>query len=406
MKKTAVILFNLGGPDTPEAVRPFLFNLFNDKAIIGLPQPFRWLVAKLISTRRAPLAQEIYAKIGGKSPLLELTEAQARALEKKLSVVSGQWSVRKEKKEQEASQQASPSVRGALRPIAKASRPEQGQIIYKVFICMRYWHPRAEETVSLAKAWGADAAVLLPLYPQFSTTTTASSFAEWAKEARLQGLDIPTARICCYPMQPDFIAAHAALLKAAYEKAAAHGRPRILFSAHGLPQKVVDAGDPYQWQVEQTAAAIIVELEREMKRGQEAAPALSPAHREGQQAEVGADYKICYQSKVGPLEWLKPSTEAEIARACADGAPIVLVPVAFVSEHSETLVELDIEYRELAEKQGCVAYERVPALGVQEEYIAALAALVRQAEWGETTPDTGRRQCLPQFARCGCRSAQ
>lgn len=199
-QKTAVIFFNLGGPDSPQAVQPFLFNLFNDPAIIRLPNPFRWLLAKLISTRRAPVAQEIYAKMGGRSPILPQTEAQARALE----AVLGEG--------------------------------------FRVFIAMRYWHPFSDETAKAVKDWGAERIVLLPLYPQFSTTTTASSFADWHRAAARVGLTAPTAAIGCYNDEPGFVAAQTALLRERLPEAEAKGTDaktgvRILFSAHGLPKK-------------------------------------------------------------------------------------------------------------------------------------------------------------------------
>ena len=344
-KKIAVVLLNLGGPDKPESVQPFLFNLFNDKAIIGAPQPIRWLIAKLISTRRAPIAKEIYEFIGGKSPLLDLTKEQASALDESL-------------------------------------KSSQDEVEYKSFICMRYWHPMSAECLSQVKEWGADEVILLPLYPQFSTTTTGSSFEEWENHARAQGLEVPTARIGCYPWQKDFIIAHTNLLKQTYEKALAKGKTRILFSAHGLPQKIVDAGDPYQWQIEQTAAAIVKELDIE-----------------------NLDSIVCYQSKVGPLKWLDPSTETEIERAGKDGVGVVILPIAFVSEHSETLVELDIEYREFAEEKNVPHYERVPALGVELHYIQALRDICLNAQMNHTAADNGGRFCSEDFIKCPCRAA-
>lgn len=306
--KTAVVLFNLGGPDGPAAVEPFLFNLFNDPAIIGAPTPIRWLIAKLVSRRRAPVARDIYARIGGRSPLVPETEKQAAALE--AALVDG----------------------------------------FKVFIAMRYWHPFTAEAVAAAKAWGADRVVLLPLYPQFSTTTSRSSIREWRKEAAGQGLAVPTETVCCYPTEPGLIAAMAELVAAGVR-----GSPpgaRVLFSAHGLPKKVVDAGDPYPIHVKQTA--------------------------EGVAAAAGLeDWVICYQSRVGPLEWIGPSIEAELERAARDNVPVVVVPVAFVSEHSETLVELDMEYRHRAEELGVPGYARVPAVGHHPAFIDGLARLVR-----------------------------
>lgn len=172
MSKIAVVLFNLGGPDRLESVKPFLFNLFNDRAIIGAPQPVRWLLAWLISSRRAPFAQEVYANLGGKSPLVSETEKQARALE--------------------------------------AALADAGEV--RCFVAMRYWHPMSAATAAEVKAFAPDKVVLLPLYPQFSTTTTQSSFDDWARAAARVGLDVPTSAICCYPDEHDLIEAHAAML--------------------------------------------------------------------------------------------------------------------------------------------------------------------------------------------------
>ncbi|GAB4362919.1 MAG: ferrochelatase [Kiloniellaceae bacterium] len=331
MAKTAVVLFNLGGPDGPEAVQPFLFNLFFDPAIIRLPLPLRWLLAKLISTRRAPVAQEIYREMGGGSPLLPNTEAQAAALSEALR----------------------------RKGIAEA----------RVFIAMRYWHPRARQTAKEVAAYGPDQVILLPLYPQYSTTTSASSLKEWQREAKAAGVTAPTRTLCCYPQESGFVDAVVAGLRQALRQLnqpeAGHEKPpRVLFSAHGLPKKIVDQGDPYQWQVEQSVAAVVRHL-----------------------GEVNLDWQVCYQSRVGPLEWIGPPTDSEIEKAARDGRPIVVVPIAFVSEHSETLVELDIEYRELAEKAGAPAYIRVPTVGTDAPFIDGLASLVAGAL------DSGRKIC-------------
>lgn len=336
-QKTAVVLFNLGGPDSPQAVQPFLFNLFNDPAIIRLPNPFRWLLAKLISTRRAPVATGIYAKMGGRSPILPQTEAQAVALQ----AVLGDG--------------------------------------FRVFIAMRYWHPFADETARQVKAWGADRIVLLPLYPQFSTTTTASSFTDWHRAAARIGLAAPTAAIGCYNDEPGFVAAQTALLRERLPAAEAKGRVRILFSAHGLPKKIVTDGDPYQQQVERSVAAILQQLGR-----------------------ADLDTRICYQSRVGPLEWIGPATDAEITRAARETRSIVVVPVAFVSEHSETLVELDIEYAELAHHSGAASYIRVPTVGAQPAFIEGLARLVRGAGFDGQTRCGSSQPCGTAWRRCAC----
>ncbi len=318
--RIAVVLFNLGGPDSPEAVQPFLFNLFNDPAIIGAPQPLRWCLATLVSHRRAPTARKIYAEIGGASPLNAETARQIEALEAALA----------------------------------------GLGTVKVVSAMRYWHPMSDAAAAEIAAFAPDRIVLLPLYPQFSSTTTASSFADWDRAARRAGLNAPTHRICCYPAEPGFVAAHRALIARAFIEAEKDGyaRPRLLFSAHGLPKKIVARGDPYVWQVERSARAIAEALASD---------------------RPDLDWAVCYQSRVGPLEWVGPSTEDEIARAGRDRAAVVLAPIAFVSEHSETLVELDIEYRKLAEAAGVPAYYRVPALGTEPAFIEALAGLVRGA---------------------------
>ena len=336
--RTAVVAYNLGGPDRPEAVRPFLFNLFNDPLIMRQPAPIRWLLARLISSRRAPVAAGIYAKIGGKSPILELTRAQARALEAAIG---------------------DPAVR--------------------VFVAMRYWHPFAVECAAEVKAFAPDRIVLLPLYPQFSTTTTESFIRVWKPAAAAAGLDVPTTTLCCYPTDLGFIEAVATLIEPAIERAKPWGPVRLLFSAHGLPKKFVAAGDPYQSQVERTVAAIVARL-----------------------GIADLDYVICYQSRVGPLEWLGPYTDAEVKRAGAEKRAIVMVPVAFVSEHSETLVELDIEYAHLAKEAGARAYIRVPAVGTHQAFVGDLASLVIRAIGhgpGLISGDGGR-MCDRQFAAC------
>ncbi|WP_207485373.1 ferrochelatase [Arenibaculum pallidiluteum] len=316
--RIAVVLFNLGGPDRLDAVRPFLFNLFADPAIIRTPAILRIPLAYALSRRRARQAVPIYRQLGGGSPLLANTEAQARALE-----------------------------------AALADRYDA-----RCFVAMRYWHPMSDETAHAVKAFDPKRIILLPLYPQFSTTTTASSIRVWDLATRAAGVDVPTSTICCYPTEQGFIEASAKLVREAYDRASAHGRPRVLFSAHGLPRRVVRGGDPYQWQCERTTEALVARL-----------------------GIPGLDWTNCYQSRVGPLEWIGPSTDQEIERAGRDGAPVVVVPITFVSEHSETLVEIEIEYRHLAQTHGVPWFERVPAVGAEPAFIQGLAALVgRTAE--------------------------
>jgi ferrochelatase len=337
-ERIAVVLFNLGGPDAPASVQPFLFNLFNDPAIIRLPAPLRWLVAWAIARRRAPIARAIYDRIGGGSPLLANTEAQAGALQQALNDA-------------------------ALR----------------VFVAMRYWGPRADRTASAVAAFAPSRIVLLPLYPQYSTTTTASSLQDWAHAARAAGLDVPTHVVCCWPETAGFTQATAALIRPALDAAATAGRPRLLFSAHGLPARVVAGGDPYPGQVERTAASVVAALN-----------------------QPGLDWVLCYQSRVGPLEWIGPSTDQEIRRAGADRVPLVVCPIAFVSEHSETLVEIEIEYRHLAVQAGVPRFERVPAVGTHPDFVAALVSLVRGAlsRPPAVCASTGRRVCPATSTGC------
>jgi ferrochelatase len=220
MAKIAVVAFNLGGPDKLASVRPFLFNLFYDPAITELPAPFRWLFAKLITARREKAVEANYALMGGKTPLLEETQAQIAALE--------------------------------------AALADLGEV--RCFMAMRYWHPMSEEAVAEVNAFGPDHVILLPLYPHYSAATTGSSLAAWHQAVGKIGLAGRMRTICCYPLEPGFVRAHAEAIREAWPKAAGAGRPRLLFSAHGLPEAFIKKGDPYQWQVEQTCAAEVAEL--------------------------------------------------------------------------------------------------------------------------------------------------
>lgn len=342
--KLAIILFNLGGPDGPEAVEPFLRNLFSDPAIIALPALLRLPLARLIARRRAPVARKIYDHIGGRSPIFEESRRQADALERALS---------------------------------------QEGMEAKAFIAMRYWHPFSAGAAQAVKAFGPDRIVLLPLYPQYSTTTTASSLKDWDRAARRAGLTAPTSRICCYPYEPGFVAAAAQRIAEAAKDLKSGLSYRLLLSAHGLPKRVIQKGDPYQAQVEQSAAAIVAALNR---------PELEAV--------------VCYQSRVGPLEWIGPATDAEIGRAGQDGKGVIVFPIAFVSEHSETLVELDIEYRRLAAEKGVADYRRAATVGTQRDFIDGLAGLVRDALTHKTVtcgqgPLGGGRICSAGHRRCG-----
>ena len=345
--KVAIVLFNLGGPDRPEAIKPFLRNLFLDPAILRVPFFVRPILARVIARARVAPATANYALLGGKSPLLGLTQEQAACLE--------------------------------------AALPE---LEAKCFIAMRYWHPFSLEAARAVKAWGPDEVILLPLYPQFSTTTTGSSLAAWREAAVRVGLAAKTATVCCYPVDPAYAKATAALVQAGYHRARATLDPaiplRVLFSAHGLPEVIIQNGDPYQWQVEQTVAAVV------------------SAWGEA------VDHSICYQSRATPQKWIEPSTDGEIERAAKDKTAVLVVPIAFVSEHSETLVELDVEYRELAEKLGVPGYFRVPTQNADTGFIASLAGVVRHAiRQGPGLCSAARgRLCRAEHAGCPFRKFQ
>jgi len=278
----------------------------------------RPILARVIARARVGPATENYALLGGKSPLLGLTQQQAAALEAALHGMD-----------------------------------------VKCFIAMRYWHPFSNEAARAVKAWKPDHIVLLPLYPQYSTTTTGSSVTAWQQAAVKAGLMATTTTVCCYPVDPAYATATASRVRAEYERARAGLDPaiplRVLFSAHGLPEVIVRNGDPYQWQVEQTVAAV-------MRAWGEP-----------------VDHVICYQSRATPQKWIDPSTETEIERAAQDNTAVLVVPIAFVSEHTETLVELDVEYRDLAVKLGVPGYYRVPTQNADAGFISALAGLVRRA---------------------------
>jgi len=273
------------------------------------------MIAKSISSRRAPIARNIYRNIGGKSPILEETEKQRQALENKVK------------------------------------NDIDGDV--KCFIFMRYWHPFAKDVVDEVKQYGPDEIILLPLYPQYSVTTTGTGIIEWNKWAQKKDLSAPFRVVKDYPDADFFVGTIADMIRKTLSSLEETTNYRLLLSAHGLPKKTIEAGDPYQCQVEQTCAALMRNL-----------------------ASENLDHVICYQSRVGPLEWIGPSTDDEIERAAKDGKNIIMVPVAFVSEHSETLVELDIEYKELAESYGIKDYIRIDTVSDQEKFIAGLAQLV------------------------------
>jgi ferrochelatase len=317
--KIAVVLFNLGGPTDTKAVRPFLFNLFKDKNIIRLPAIFRYPLGYLISTLRYKKASKIYAKLGGGSPINLETQKQVDALEK------------------------------ALKTQSNALNTNNNE--YKTFYCMQYWHPMHAEVIEAVKKYEPDTIILLPLYPQFSTTTTKSSFEVWHKKSKGILSHIPHRSVCCYPQNTGFIRAYGELTLDKLKKSAFAKDAVILYSAHGIPQDCIDDGDPYEEQVTKTAYAIQEYLK---------------------QHGFHNDFKITYQSKVGPKKWLEPDTESIITQFASDKKPLVIVPLAFTSEHSETLVELDMDYQELAVSLGCPDYMRVPAVTDNSHFINGL----------------------------------
>jgi ferrochelatase len=349
--KVAVVLFNLGGPESLDQVRPFLNNLFSDPAILSLPSFIRKPLAAYIAAKREKEAKHIYKAIGGGSPLRANTDAQAMALQEKLNA--------------------------------------GGTHQFKTFVCMRYWHPMSDITARKVKDFAPDTILFLPLYPQFSATTTGSSFADFESALEEAGVSGNTHYVCCYPVSKGFISAQAALIKPVYQAMLAElqaqgssKKPRLLFSAHGLPQKNIKAGDPYQHHCELTARALVNEL---------AIPDL--------------DYLNTYQSRVGPLKWIEPYTDAEITRAGIEGVPVIVVPIAFVSEHSETLYEIEQQYRQQALADGVPLFARVPTVSTHPSFIDGLASLVHDAlnpTAAALQPDGGSRICPSTFTKCLC----
>ncbi|WP_342267400.1 ferrochelatase [Candidatus Tisiphia endosymbiont of Empis tessellata] len=347
-KKIAIVLFNLGGPNSLNSVKRFLFNLFYDKAIINLPNPLRFILAKIISITRNKKSQKIYSLVGNNSPILQETESQKAAITEKL----------------------------------KQTLNED----FKIFIAMRYSYPNSEEAVRKINEYNPSEIILLPLYPHFSSTTTGSSIKDFIsslyKNKSEYSQYIKT--ICCYPIDDEFIEAHLSLIKQSFKKLKNKKNFRILFSAHGLPVKIIKAGDPYQWQIEKTVENLVSKLSID-----------------------NLDYKITYQSRVGPVEWLKPNTEDEIEIAGKEDKSLIIVPIAFVSEHVETLVELDIEYRKIAGKYK-IEYIRTPALGTNKLFINSITKMVSNlVNYSFDTKklicsSINKRICPYNFTMCPC----
>lgn len=347
-KRRAIILMNLGGPDKEGAIQPFLYNLFSDPAILSFPSYvnpvaplLRRILAKIISKGRAKKARQIYKVIGGRSPLVENTERQAYALQMLLN-------------------------------------QSNQDIDSRVFIAMRYWHPFTQETVQAVEKYNPHQLVLLPLYPQYSGTTSGSSIHEWDKWWSKTKTPISPLKICCYGTEDGFISAYRDLILSELEKVPKGQKVRLLFSAHGLPQRNIDQGDPYQWQVEQSVQAILGTL--------------------GESIPKETESIVCYQSKVGRLKWLSPSLEDEINRAVIDNVGVVIIPISFVSEHSETLVELDVDFKNKSHNLGIPYYGRVPTVSDHQLFIKGLANLIESYGQSDALCNCW---CPDKYSQCG-----
>ena len=338
--RVGVLLLNLGGPERIQDVKPFLYNLFSDPEIIRLPlaamqKPLAWLISSL----RSGKSQQAYRSIGGGSPLRRITKQQAQELQTSL---------------------------------------RQKGVDATSYVAMRYWHPFTESAVADLKADGVDQVVVLPLYPHFSISTSGSSFRELQ---RLRNTDsafsrLPIRCIRSWYDHPGYIQALANLIAreilACEDPATAH----IFFSAHGVPKSYVeDAGDPYQLEIVACSKLILEQLRQQLGHSN--------------------PFTLAYQSRVGPVEWLKPYTEDALQELGEQGVKdLVVVPISFVSEHIETLEEIDIDYRELATAAGVKNFRRVPALDTDPAFIAALTDLVEQA-MAETAINLDQAAQLP-----------
>lgn len=318
---TAVLLINLGGPDSLDAVEPFLHNLFSDPDIMGYNRFILKPLARYISRKRSPQVREYYKLIGGRSPILELTNQQAEALKRQLSQVS------------------------------KAGR-------YEVFVAMRYWRPMIEDVIKEMLTFPLKKIIVLPLYPHYSVTTTGSSLNEFNRIWRHLGTTaIEVSVVKEWYNNPLYISAMSEIIQKAMESNGLdYNNCHIVFSAHGLPVKFIEKGDPYARHIEETVTLISDRLSRE------------------------GNYHLCYQSRVGPLKWLGPYTEEMLKELGGAGVKnVLLVPISFVSDHLETLYEMDILYKEAALRYGIKHYYRAPALNNSPLLIEALKELVLKA---------------------------
>lgn len=317
-KPVAVVLLQLGGPDSLDSVQPFLYNLFCDPDIIDLPLAFlfRKRLAKFISEKRAPKVQELYKQIGGKSPILKLTKRQALALERELNK----------------------------------------SINAKVCVAMRYWHPMTDEVIEQLRRDGIEKIVLLPLYPHYSKSTTGSSVNEWNRILRrLSHNGFETKLVEQYCDHPLYIQALVKNINIALNrmKPAERSRVHLVFSAHGTPMKLVREGDPYSHQIRKTYEAVVAE------------------------GNFGLPHHLCFQSKVGPQKWLEPSLDGTITRLATENVThLIVIPIAFVSDHIETLSEINMEAREQANELGIHYFDMMPALHTNPLFVQALADVV------------------------------
>jgi protoporphyrin/coproporphyrin ferrochelatase len=338
-RRLGVVLFQLGGPDTLAAIEPFLYNLFCDPDIIDFPfaRLGRKALAKLISTTRARKVQHHYATIGGGSPIRRFTERQARALEAELT--------------------------------------SHGMDAH-CFVAMRYWHPFTAEAIAELKAANCDEVVLLPLYPQYSSTTTGSSLNEWQ---RLFRGNVPVHNVGPFYRHPMYLDAVVEKVEEALSRFARPKLPEIVFSAHSIPMSIVAKGDPYQLQIEETVRLLM------------------------ERAGWSNRHRLCYQSKVGASKWLQPSLHRTLRDLAGERVrEVCIVPVAFVSDHVETLGEIDHEAREEARRLGITHFEMSSGLNDSPKFISALGELVREALGDAVVPHTsihaaGRQVAAPEL---------
>ena len=338
MSRVGIVLLNLGGPERIQDVGPFLYNLFADPEIIRLPIPaLQKPLAWLISTLRSNKSQEAYRSIGGGSPLRRITDQQARELQSLL---------------------------------------RQRQVDATTYVAMRYWHPFTESAVADMKADGIEQVVVLPLYPHFSISTSGSSFRELQRlrQGDERFAQLPLRAIRSWHDHPGYLKAMAQLIEREIDACVDPSTAHVFFSAHGVPKSYVEeAGDPYQKEIESCAELIMKTLGRE-----------NP-------------WTLAYQSRVGPVEWLQPYTEEALEELGEKGVKeLVVVPISFVSEHIETLEEIDIEYREIATEAGVSNFRRVPALDTDPTFIASLADLVETSLAG---PEVGLDEAAALPAR-------